>query len=288
MFRKHARYSLIAITGVAFIGCSTPKTITIKPNTRPIIGGARTIPHQAPIIEDRGATVTYPEEIESRVEIPNDTTIIREEPRVEPRVQPRVQPRVETRIEPRVETRVEPKKEPKIVIPQNHPTIAIKHGRNQTNRATARDIDRLNGQVMDRMPFPLDEYRALKKIGRSTVSGRVYITNSINDKEIIGKGLKLYLNPVTSYSTQWYNESYLSGYKMSKVDKRLYNYLKFSRSNSNGKFDFFGIPKGKYYLIGSMMCGKECGLSSPEKIRLVKEIYVGSGVTKVDLTKRVP
>ena len=296
MFRKHARYSLIAITGVALIGCSAPtKTITIKPNTQPIIGGARTVRHQAPIIIDE-RVVTYPQEtVETRVEVPSETISRVEEPiveprvtRVEPRVEPRIESRVESRKEPRVESRKEPREEPKVIVPQNHPTIGIQGGATQGNSATARDVDRLNGQVMDRMPFPLDEYRSLKKIGRSTVSGRVYITNSITDKEINGSGLKLYLNPVTSYSTQWYNESYLSGYKMSKVDRRLYNYLKFSTSNSNGKFDFFGIPKGKYYLIGSMMCGEECGLSSPEKIRLVKEIYVGSGVTKVDLTKRVP
>ncbi len=287
MFIKQTRYSLIAITGVALIGCSTPKTITIKPNTQPIIGGARTVRHQAPIIIDE-RVVTYPQEtVETRVEVPSETISRVEEPIVEPRVT-RVEPRIEPRVEHRVEPRKEPKEEPKVIVPQNHPTIGIKGGATQGNRATARDVDRLNGQVMDRMPFPLDEYRSLKKIGRSTVSGRVYITNSMSDKEINGRGLKLYLNPVTSYSTQWYNESYLSGYKMSKVDKRLYNYLKFSTSNSNGKFDFFGIPKGKYYLIGSMMCGEECGLSSPEKIRLVKEVYVGSGVTKVDLTKRVP
>jgi len=270
MFTKQTRYSLIALTGIALIGCSSPKTITIKPNTQPIIAGARTVYHQAPIIvEER--VVTYPQEIETRVEVPRD--IVRREA-----------PREEITPTPRHEVR----HEPKIVVPRNNPTIAVKHETSQNNRPMGKNVDRLNGQVMDRMPFPLDEYRHLKKIGRSTVSGKVYITNSMSDQEVLGKGLKLYLNPVTTYSTQWYNESYLSGYKMSKVDKRLYNYLKFSTSNNNGKFDFYGVPKGKYYLIGSMMCGEDCGLSSTEKIRLVKEIYVGSGVTKIDLTKRVP
>jgi len=270
MFTKQTRYSLIALTGIALIGCSSPKTITIKPNTQPIIaGGARTVYHQAPIIvEER--VVTYPQEIETRVEVPRNI-VRREEPRVEPRHEPK-----------------EVIKEPKIIVPQNNPTIGIKSGATQHNRPMGKNVDRLNGQVMDRMPFPLDEYHRLKKIGRSTVSGKVYITNSMSDQEVLGKGLKLYLNPVTTYSTQWYNESYLSGYKMSKVDKRLYNYLKFSTSDNSGRFDFYGVPKGKYYLIGSMMCGEECGLSSTEKIRLVKEIYVGSGVTKIDLTKRVP
>ena len=75
---------------------------------------------------------------------------------------------------------------------------------------------------------------------------------------------------------------------MSPVDKRLYNYLKFTNSDDSGNFDFFGVAPGNYYLIGSMKCGAECGLSRDETIRLVKEISVGRGVTNVELTKRVP
>ena len=267
MFKLQTRYTIIAITGIAFIGCSSPKTITIKPNTTPIIAGARTIRHQAPIIEEEVVVNPYQRRIETRVEVPQNVVV-----------------------------HEEPKRVPIVTVPKNHPILGVKVDTDNNNNSsssnnnitTAKNVDRLNGETMERIPFPADEYRSLKKIGRSTVSGRVFIVNSMTDKEVIGSGLKLYLNPVTSYSAQWYNESYLSGYKMSKVDKRLYNYLKFSTSNNNGKFDFFGIAKGKYYLIGSMMCGEECGLSSREKIRLVKEIYVGSGVTKIELTKRVP
>lgn len=271
--KKQIQYSLITIAGIALVGCSSPRTITIKPSTQPIIGGA-VHTRQAPIIRDE--RVIYPREIETRVEVPKDI-ITQVEPRQEPKKEEPKQKEPE-------------QEEPKISVPQNSPTIGIKSGRVETvtPTSTVRDIDRLNGEIMERMPFPLGEYQSLKKIGRSTVSGKVVIINSMSDAEVLGKNLKLYLNPVTSYSTQWYNESYLSGYKMSKVDKRLYNYLKFSTSNNNGKFDFFGIAKGKYYLIGSMMCGEECGLASREKIRLVKEVYVGSGVTKIDLIKRVP
>ncbi|MCK5854899.1 MAG: hypothetical protein KAG56_06725, partial [Sulfurovaceae bacterium] len=229
MFKQQTRYSLIAIIGVVLIGCSSPKTITITPNTQPIIaGGARTITHQAPIIQGAVIQPSYPERIETRVEVPEN---------------------VRTRVEPTiVQTRV-PQEVPKIIVPRNNPTIGVKRGVERlSSGSTIKDVDRLNGEKMERISFPLDEYRSLKKRGRSTVSGKVFITNSMTDKEIVGKSLKLYLNPVTSYSTQWYNESYLSGYKMSKVDKRLYNYLKFSTSNNNGKFDFFGVAKGKYYL----------------------------------------
>jgi len=169
----------------------------------------------------------------------------------------------------------------RIDVPQNNPTLGIKVPESQ-------GVDHLNGETMERMAFPEDEYRYLKKIGRSTVSGKVYLVNSITEENILGKKIKLYLNPVTSYSRQWYEESYLGGYKMSPVDKRLYNYLKYTSSNNSGEFDFFGIAPGDYYLIGSISCAKECGFDQNEKIRLVKEIHVGSGVTKVELMKRVP
>ncbi len=173
----------------------------------------------------------------------------------------------------------------RVDVPKNNPTLGVKVA---TRASSSGGIDQLNGQIMERMTFPEDEYRGIKKIGRSTVSGKVYLINSTTEENVLGKGIKLYLNPVTSYSEQWYNESYLGGYKMSEVDRRLYNYLKFTTSNDSGEFDFYGIAQGDYYLIGSISCGSECGLDKREKIRLVKEVHVGSGVTKVELMKHVP
>jgi len=71
--------------------------------------------------------------------------------------------------------------------------------------------------VIERMDFPADEYRYIKKRGRSTVSGTIYLENSHTSFKVKGKKTKLWLNPVTSYSRQWYEESYLGGYKLSKI-----------------------------------------------------------------------
>ncbi|HIP41057.1 MAG TPA: hypothetical protein EYG90_00915 [Campylobacterales bacterium] len=172
-------------------------------------------------------------------------------------------------------------------VPKNNPTVGTKVIKEERSVVSS-GRDHLHGGKMERMDFPVDEYRHLKKIGRSTVSGVVYLQNSYNDQKIVGKKVKLLLNPVTSYSRQWYQESYLGKYKMSPVDKRLYKYLQSSYSSENGLFDFFGIAKGNYYLIATVSCGQECGFDSKETIRLVKEISVGSGVTKVELMKHVP
>jgi len=172
-----------------------------------------------------------------------------------------------------------------VPVPKNNPSLAIKVIENRDTQATSSE---LNGQIMDRMSFPIEEYRVLRRNGNSTVSGRVFLENSINDEKIIRKNLKLYLNPVTSYSKQWYEESYLGGYKMTPPDKRIFNYLKFTTTNQNGDFSFFGIPAGEYYIGAKFNCGNECGYNSTKIIRVVKEVSVGYGTTQVELTKVVP
>jgi hypothetical protein len=171
-------------------------------------------------------------------------------------------------------------------IPQSNPTLGSMVGDygdiNASIEAPSKD------SVIERMPFPVNEYKHVRTRGSSTVSGTVYLENSHSSLQVKGQKLKLWLNPVTSYSRQWYEESYLGGYKLSKTDKRLYNYLKFTYSDNSGKFNFFGVPTGDYYLTATMSCGQECGYSKNKSIRLVREISVGRGVTTVDLMKHVP
>ena len=150
------------------------------------------------------------------------------------------------------------------------------------------EVDRHKRELIERMPFPAEEYRHLSKRGRSTVSGKVYLTNRLTADDIVKSKVKLWLNPVTSYSNQWYNEVYLGGNKLTKTDKRLFNYLKFTYSSSDGSFNFFGVPSGEYYLTTTIQCSVECGYRENKSVLLVKKVYVGRGKTEVDLSKTVP
>ena len=144
-----------------------------------------------------------------------------------------------------------------------------------------------NKTVVQRIPFPESEYKSLAITGSATVAGHIYLKTS-NGQKVYGKLTRLYLNPVTSYSTQWYKESYLGGAKMSKVDPRLFNYIKFTTSDRSGKFEFLNVPSGSYYLIGVVKCGKECGYNSTKSIRITKKISVfGSDIKSVDLSKSI-
>jgi len=127
--------------------------------------------------------------------------------------------------------------------------------------------------VVDRVPFPAHEYARLKKSGDSTVKGQISII--YNGTKIPGKSTRLYLNPVTSYSNQWYREGYLAGHKLGKSDPRLFNYLKFTASDNSGNFAFYGVAGGNYYLVGSVKCDA-CG---GKIVRVAKRISVGEHKT---------
>lgn len=175
----------------------------------------------------------------------------------------------------------------RVDVPKNNPTLdnAVKSDENLTTDSTSVT----HSEIIQRMKFPVEEYKYVKKRGRSTVSGTIYLENSNTDFKVMGQKVKLWLNPVTSYSRQWYEKSYLGGYKLSKTDKRLYNYLKFTYSDNAGNFNFFGVAAGDYYLTGTISCLDECGFNQRRSIRLVREISVGrNGKVNVDLTKRVP
>jgi len=138
---------------------------------------------------------------------------------------------------------------------------------------------------MPRIEFPTSEYYALPRTGRGTVKGKIYIRD-LYGSPVVGAGTKLYLNPITSYSKQWYEESYLGGARMQKTDPRLFNYLKFTAANSEGDFAFYGVPNGSYYLIGTVKCAQQCGFADEKSIRIATRVSVhGNQVVKKDLTR---
>ena len=140
-------------------------------------------------------------------------------------------------------------------------------------------------EKMERIAFPTSEYYSLPRSGRGTIKGTIYITDSYGSR-VLGAGTRLYLNPITSYSKQWYIESYLGGNRMQKADARLFNYLKFTAANSNGKFAFYGVPNGSYYLIGTVKCGEQCGYESDKSIRIATRVSVqGNQIVNKDLTR---
>jgi hypothetical protein len=142
-------------------------------------------------------------------------------------------------------------------------------------------------QTMARIPFPEREYSSLARSGKGTIEGSIYLQDAYGTK-IPGAKTRLYLNPVTSYSKQWYEHSYLGGHKMGRADSRLFNYLKFTASDDMGRFAFYGVASGRYYLIGTVECGTQCGYATPRKIRIATEVVInGNQVLEQDLSRGI-
>ncbi len=161
---------------------------------------------------------------------------------------------------------------------------------NDSNISTEQEtaIDEGKAQTkMERIPFPVEEYTHLAKYGKGTVKGMIYLRD-VDGRAIYGKSTRLYLNPITSYSQQWYEESYIGGHKMQKADDRLFNYLRFTASDNEGRYAFYGVPTGKYYLIGTVKCGNECGYEVPKNVRIATEVSVsGNQVIEKSLSRLV-
>ena len=186
---------------------------------------------------------------------------------------------------------------------QNEQARPQKHKSNQApwskqSSADNIDISDLDGNITEselgmsettsklkRIAFPASEYYPYAGVGKGTIKGNIYINNSHGEK-VMGSETRLYLNPVTSYSDQWYKKSYVGGRKMEEADSRLFNYLKFTASNTQGAFAFYGVPSGNYYLIGTVKCGTECGYSDVKSIRIATKVSVdGNNIVVQDLSR---
>jgi hypothetical protein len=148
-------------------------------------------------------------------------------------------------------------------------------------------VEEMGEAQTKRVAFPVSEYNRYSGVGKGTIKGMIFVKNSYGEK-VFGSGTRLYLNPVTSYSNQWFTESYVGGKKMEKADSRLFNYLKFTASDDKGAFAFYGVPSGSYYLIGTVKCGSKCGFDTPKTIRIATRVSVsGSNVIEQDLSRFV-
>lgn len=159
-----------------------------------------------------------------------------------------------------------------------------------TNVDSSSDNDsstKSSNEPIKRIPFPQSEYHYLAKKGKATIKGKVYLVDAY-EQAILGKNTRLYLNPITSYSKQWYKQSYLKRKRMDKADKRLFNYLKFTSSNKNGLFAFYDVPIGSYYLVGTVPCKEQCGYDETVSIRVATEVTVRANeVVERDLSKKI-
>lgn len=98
-----------------------------------------------------------------------------------------------------------------------------------------------------RMEFPLYEYEQLAKAGTASVSGQAFLKTRGGDVKTAA-GNEVILNPVTSYSMEWYIKAYTQGALLVMPDPRLVDYQKRTTADGSGRFSFKGVPPGEYFV----------------------------------------
>jgi hypothetical protein len=103
-------------------------------------------------------------------------------------------------------------------------------------------------QPIVRIPFPEAEYAALPKTGTGVVRGQAFLKTRGGDVKL-GAGNRIVLNPVTSYSQQWYQTIYEQGKPIEEPDLRVQQYLRETTGDAEGRFEFKDVPPGDYFVI---------------------------------------
>jgi hypothetical protein len=102
-------------------------------------------------------------------------------------------------------------------------------------------------EIVQRIPFDLAEYASLPSQGKASVTGQAYIKAADGSIRYPSHEMAR-LNPVTSYSRQWYEVNYLKRKNISLADPRYLEYVYKADFDSEGRFSFSNIPAGQYYV----------------------------------------
>lgn len=102
-------------------------------------------------------------------------------------------------------------------------------------------------QKISRITFPEHEYQGLVKSGTAIVKGQAFLKTRGGDVKMAA-GNEIILNPVTSYSNEWYEKEYIQGKPLVEADSRLWKYVIKTVADGSGRFTFKNVPAGQYYV----------------------------------------
>ena len=146
----------------------------------------------------------------------------------------------------------------------------------------------LAGCATKRIPFQESEYAGLTLTGSSTVTGQIFLVDQLESKQV-GGGSEVTLEPVTSYSDQWYEIAYLNNRSLTKPDPRYRNYVIKSKADDEGNFSFNNVGPGRYYLSGLVYwhatncSGEVLKMKVPVAVKI--DLDASAGKVEVPLTK---
>jgi hypothetical protein len=135
--------------------------------------------------------------------------------------------------------------------------------------------------------FIESEYAPYAGEGTATLCGQAVVQTRRGEFKY-GAGNEAYLNPVTSYSTEWYRVSVIGGRSLTKADPKALAYNRATRADGNGRFCFENIPSGDYYLACPVVWAY--GANSAKIVAMAyAQVTVKEGETvNAVLTRRTP
>ena len=146
----------------------------------------------------------------------------------------------------------------------------------------------LTGCATQRIPFNEAEYTARPKTGDTVITGTLFLVDQMEEKQV-GAHSEITLDPVTAYSNQWFEVSYLGNRTLAAPDQRYNKYVRKTKADQAGNFTFEQVAPGEYYLSGLVKWkAATCsGNVVSKKIPIAQKLTVAAGDTRVDapLTK---
>ncbi|HET7241401.1 MAG TPA: hypothetical protein VFI77_09585 [Gemmatimonadales bacterium] len=130
--------------------------------------------------------------------------------------------------------------------------------------------------------FDEQEYAQYAYAGTGTISGQVVLRG--HDGQIQpAQGSQVSLNPVTSYSTEWWNRTVVGGLNLRSADEREQKYLRTALTDAEGRFRFGDLPRGEYFVVAALnTVTNATGSSGPSNSMVGQRVHLTEG-GKVDL-----
>jgi len=99
--------------------------------------------------------------------------------------------------------------------------------------------------------FIPEEYAPYKGEGTGRVCGQAYL--SMEDGQLhVASGDRVLLAPATSYTEEAMMVKVLRGHKMVDPDPEAMKFEQHTKTDSEGRFCFTGLPAGEYYVVADI------------------------------------
>ena len=103
-----------------------------------------------------------------------------------------------------------------------------------------------------RVVFNEEEYKPYAKGGDAAIEGKLCLPLADGSTKCYNNA-SVFINPVTSYSNEWYSRGWAGKENLTRADDRAFLYNVMVKTDENGNYTFTNLAPGNYY-IGASVC----------------------------------